>query len=538
MSHVELPRLLVPGRRGRLAVLVGLGLAQAALAVVAALLVRRTFDAAITGHQPVARSAAGLVAVALAAAWLRSRERVVAERFGQGYVHAVRLQLFDAACRADARALQQGRHGTNALRFSGDLNALRRWISLGIARLVVAATAATGTLIGLAFLSAPLAAVAAAIVAAGAVASLRLTPSLYAAAVETRRRRARISAHVGEALRATVLIQASGQERRERDRLQRRSRTARDAAVAQARRAGRLLAAAELTIGAATAATLLVGSAEVHAGRATPGTVVAAMGIVGLLVANVRDLGRVPEYHQTARASREALGRFLTRLQPQARPRTRASLPDGPGRIDLHGIGVDGVLDDISVVAEPGARIAVIGANGSGKSTVIKLLAGLLRPDRGRIEIDGADLATHAAGSEIGLAAPDVPLLRGSIEHNVRYRIPDADPAEVGRLLDACGLDGRRRVLEDGHGLSSGERMRVEIARALLGSPRVLLLDEPERNLDAEGLRTLVTTLSRLPASTTIVIATHEPALMSFAADVWHVTDRAIHVTPHTAAAA
>ena len=96
MSEGELPSLLVRGRRGRLAVLVGVGLAQAAVAVVAALLVRHTFDAAITGNQSVARAAAGLVAVAIAAAWLRSRERVIAERLGQGYVHAVRLHLFDA----------------------------------------------------------------------------------------------------------------------------------------------------------------------------------------------------------------------------------------------------------------------------------------------------------------------------------------------------------------------------------------------------------------------------------------------------------
>jgi ATP-binding cassette, subfamily B, bacterial len=73
------------------------------------------------------------------------------------------------------------------------------------------------------------------------------------------------------------------------------------------------------------------------------------------------------------------------------------------------------------------------------------------QPDSGRVEIDGAELATHSAGNAIGLAAPDMPLLRGSVKRNVRYRVPDADPAEIARTLQAMQLESGRAAVES-HG--------------------------------------------------------------------------------------
>jgi ABC-type bacteriocin/lantibiotic exporter with double-glycine peptidase domain len=130
------------------------------------------------------------------------------------------------------------------------------------------------------------------------------------------------------------------------------------------------------------------------------------------------------------------------------------------------------------------------------------------------------------------MAGADLPLLRGSIARNLAYRKSDASQEELDEIARLCGVDTvlarlpagiATRVREGGQGLSAGERGRLLLARALVGAPRVLLLDEIENSLDAEARVILGRVLADFPG--TILVATHDPEIIACCDAVWHLED-------------
>jgi ABC-type multidrug transport system fused ATPase/permease subunit len=538
-----LPPIGADRRWVTLVALVANGLGQAAAAVVAALAVERAFGALTAVDGPPGRTVVGIGAALAAAgvvtAVLRGRERVDAERLGQAYTHRVRVGLFDRLTAMSPRSVQTRSQGGTALRFIGDLSALRRWISLGLARLIVGVTMVTGALVALALLDLRLAAAVAVVVAVGAVSTIVQGPALRDATRDSRRRRAGLAANVNEKIATVGVVQVHGAVDRERRRVRRQSRRLRGAMVDRARRLGRLQALSEGTASAAVAVVLLVGLT----GGATPGTVAGAMAIVGLVAPHVRDLGRVQEYWHGAQVAREAIGRFLDRPTMLEEPAAPRPLTLGPGELSFAGVSVTGALDDLTAVATPGTTVAVVGPNGAGKSTLLAVAARLVDTDAGAVRLDGQDLAgvaTEDVRRLIGLVSPDLPLLRGSVAHNLRYRDPDASDDELARVAALCDIGallvdlpdgGDSRVAEGGAGLSSGQRQRLMLARALLGRPSVLLLDEVDANLDA-GTSAVVDRVIRAHPGTTLVV-THRRERLAAADVVWHIDGgRLVEVGP------
>src|SRR3954469_4605315 len=323
-------------RRKLLALLVANGLGQAACATLLGYGVRHAFDRLVR-HGGTATLklylliGVGFVIAAAGSGWLRARERFDAERLGQHYVHSLRLALYDRLAAMSPRMLQRRTHGAVILRFVGDLTQIRQWVSLGLARLVVGCTTVAGTLAALAALNVVLAIAVAVVLAVGTALAMALGAHLRERVRRARRRRALLAANISEQVTALAVVQAFGQVGRERARLKQQSNRLRRAMVGRARAIGQLRGLSEACAILAPASVLLAGAGEVHAGRATSGTVVAAMTIAGLLAVAVRDLGRVPEYHNGANVSLERARSFLqtptlARDRPWARP-----LPPGPG---------------------------------------------------------------------------------------------------------------------------------------------------------------------------------------------------------------
>ncbi len=185
-------------------------------------------------------------------------------------------------------------------------------------------------------------------------------------------------------------------------------------------------------------------------------------------------------------------------------------------------------LDDLSFFVAPGEMLVLTGPSGAGKSSVLELLLGFVRPDEGRILLNGHDIADIVPQALCRLTAwiGQKPMLfAGTLRDNIAFARPGASPSEieeaaraahVDRFADtlAQGLD--TRIGEGGHGLSGGQAQRVAIARAFLKNAPLLLLDEPTAHLDPATEADVLASLKRLALGRTVVMASHSAAAQSF----------------------
>ncbi len=529
---MRLPRLLIGRRRVIFAGLVANGIAQGLFAVMTAWLVMRIFDAVIAPQASVAGLFAGLVATVLATALLRRSERIHAEQLGQRYVRSLRGRLYRRLLNSSTRSPRRRRKGTVLLRFVGDLSAIRRWISLGLARLIVAGITVSIALAALLWLHWPFALAVTAVLSVAVAWILRQSGALRGAIAETRRRQARLAANVTEKLNAITTVQAFGQADREHRMLRRQSDRLATAAVDQAGRIGTLRGVIDATAGGCMLVVLAVAYLR-PPGDLSPGMVAAVLSIIGFLTPPLRELGRAQEYRLAARVARKnllAIARGSERLHAY---RNAHAIHIDQGAIALRGIAVEGVLSGIDIDVAGGSRIALTGANGSGKSTLLGLLGRLFEPDRGRILIDDQDIGRARLASlrqQIAYVAADVPLIGATLRRCLCYGAGQVDRQRLDQIVRDCelkdlvarlprGLDAR--VAEGGADLSQGERLRVALARALLRNPKVLLLDEADANLDAQAVRALNRTIAQFPG--TVVLATHRSASLASCDVHWHL---------------
>jgi len=534
---MELPLVLNQARRWGLLRLGGIGASQAGVAVVTAMLVRALFDGLTGGEASRAEDSTwilglGLCLSVLALAWLRLQENVQAERLGQSYVIDVRSTLFRQLCRLSPRAIQSS-HGAIFIRFVGDLSAMRRWVSQGLARLAVAGITACGALGALACVAPILALSVSLIIGLGTVGVLRFGMPMQEAVRAARRRRSRLAGNVSGKISAFPVLQVFGQTNRERRRMERDSHRLSEAMIAQAAAAGRLRAITDATPVLATAGALVVGSLQVFSGHISIGTVVAAMSIVGILTSPLRDLGRTYEYWRTAQVAREKLQSFLRLPMTVQQVSNAVLLEEGPGLLAFRNVSINGAITDISIEAVPASRVAIVGPNGSGKSTLLALAARLFDPDTGHILIDGQDIqlvTLRSLRKTVSMVGPDLPLLRGSVGRNLCYRNPRVSEKELKRICQSCGIDQvldelpaglQTRLREGGLNLSVGQRQRVALARALIGNPRILLLDEADANLDTKTLTILERIIANFPG--TVLLITHRPELLRKVDQIWHL---------------
>jgi len=215
-------------------------------------------------------------------------------------------------------------------------------------------------------------------------------------------------------------------------------------------------------------------------------------------------------------------------------PVTKLPVPTGVITVESLGFAPAGaaalVLTNLNFKIEAGDFVGMVGPSGAGKSTLARLMAGIWAPGAGKVRLDGADVYSwdrEDFGRHVGYQPQDTELFAGTVRDNIARFLPDATDEQVvaaAQLADAHALILRlpkgyeTELGEGGTVLSAGQRQRVGLARTLFGEPKVIILDEPNANLDAEGEAALMATLERAKKrGTTIVLISHKPSIFSLA---------------------
>jgi len=509
-----------------LAALVAVSLVLASIAAGVAFCVQLSVDALVTGElAPVFAVTIGCVfaTLAIGGALLEVFRTWAAEKLGLGYVADIRAQLFDHLLRVSPDVLAQRGQGGLLLPFVGDLTALKKWVSDGLVRLISATASSALLLIVLGLQSVALAAAAGAIVALGAAAVLLLSGPLSRAIKETRKRRGVVASFVSRSIRAAGSIRAFNRFHRENKRLARRNGALVEASLSLARISGWMAAIVHVTGLALVVAALAIGAMEVQTGQLSVGGVVAAISVSGLLAGAVRDLGIAFDLWRRASVSLTKIRQVLSVGLAVAPPRAeRGVRTKETAIVSLREVAVDALFSGVKLEVHCGDLVNVSGESGAGKSTLLAIIARLSEPERGRVRIlgrDARDLRVRALRDTIGFAGPATPLLVGSFALNVRYRMPDATDEEVAKVIAFCELEATVSRLSGGLSfklsegapeLSASERQKLQLARALLGQPQLLVLDEIDRELDGAEAARIAERLSHYPGA--IVMAAASPA--------------------------
>jgi ATP-binding cassette subfamily B protein len=283
-------------------------------------------------------------------------------------------------------------------------------------------------------------------------------------------------------------------------------------------------------------------------GDMTVGRLVTSLQYLNMLVWPVQSLGEMIASAQRALVSSARVWNVL-REEPSIKERTHARhLPPGRGELRFDGVrfGYQAdrpVLDSFSLRVEAGTSVALVGATGSGKSTIARLLPRFYDTESGTIAIDGADireLRLRELRRSIGIVFEDTFLFSDTIRNNIAYGRLDASDAEIeraARLAHATEFieeleHGYETIVgEQGYSLSGGQRQRIAIARAILMEPRILILDDATSSVDARMEEEIRTALREVMAGRTTIIISHRLSTISLADQVVLVDEGRVAAT-------
>ncbi|MBM4100176.1 MAG: ABC transporter ATP-binding protein [Planctomycetes bacterium] len=271
----------------------------------------------------------------------------------------------------------------------------------------------------------------------------------------------------------------------------------------------------------------LIAARQIIDGKLQFDTFVLSLGALAAAGGSLKPVAGLVNEIQAASAPAERLAELTAIAREDAGDRKRPALPPhGAGvRFESVSFRYDGAsvdaLRDVDLDIRHGERVAFVGPNGCGKTTLLSLLPRLFVPQRGRVLVDGHDVAAHSLRSlrtQVGVVTQDAVLIRASIADNIRFGLEDAPIEAVrdaARRAHAAGFIERlpkgyeTLVAEGGTSLSGGQRQRIAIARAILRDPRILIMDEATSQVDAESEEQINSAIREFGAGRTTLVIAH-----------------------------
>lgn len=293
-------------------------------------------------------------------------------------------------------------------------------------------------------------------------------------------------------------------------------------------------------------AMLAYGAYAIVEGTMTVGMLVAAMAIVAFLLWPIESFGFLLAELNNARTAADRYWEIMDTPETITDPVRPVPVPRNPrGVLEFHDVGfafpdASPLLRGVDFRVDPGEIVALVGVTGSGKTAVTNLVPRLYDVTSGSITIDGIDIATVALSdlrSTVSVAFEDPVLFSASVRENIALGRPGASDADIDQALDiACAREFverlpwglSTRIGEQGMSLSGGQRQRLALARAVLGKPRILVLDDPLSALDVHTEAVVHDNLRRVLTHSTTLLVAHRPSTAALADRVLHLENGTI----------
>ena len=483
--------------------------------------------------------ATGYFAVAVVEWAARRGQLLCLERTGQNALLDLREQVFAHLQRLPMRYLDRTPVGRLVGRATTDVESLQELFSSGLVTIlgdVVFLVAAVAIMLSL---SVPLTLVSLLIVPVFVGITLWIRRKVRVFYGELRNRLSQMNADLHEQVSGMEIVQLFGQESKSAERFSESNAGVQDSQLLTVRWESVLSALTEM-LGSFTTALILfygsqlvlerlgVGPAEAADAGLTIGTLYAFVDYMQRMFVPLNDLSLRYTVFQNALIASERIFTLLDEPAESADPEAPRT-SEGRGRVELEHVtfGYDPeqpVLVDFDLVVAPGEKVAIVGATGAGKTTILSLVTRLYEIQAGAIRLDGVDIREMTRAHlrrRVGVVAQDVFLFNGTILDNVKLGRTDVSDADAIAAADQLGLGEivarfpggyREPVAERGRNLSSGEKQLIAFAQMLLAEPDVLALDEATSNVDAHTEHLLQQAVARLMHGRTSIVIAHRLA--------------------------
>ena len=452
----------------------------------------------------------------------------ISATIGQASLLRLRNDLFVKLNRLSLSYFTRHPLGAVMSRLTNDVDVISEFVTMGVVTLVTDVFILLIIVIMMFVLDAKLALVTMAMLPVMWLASRFFSAKARNAFRDVRSTVGDVYANLQESIDGVRVTQSFGRERTNASRFQ----ATNQANVAASVRAGAIVSGfipvIDTISAIATASVIVVGGSLVVGGEVSTGVLVAFIALVARFFQPIQQLTRFYNQLQSTMAAGEKIFELMDEPEEISDSPAATELPSIAGRVEFDNVtfayeGTD-VLRNVSFVAEPGQRIALVGPTGAGKTTIINLLARFYDADDGEIRVDGHPIravAQHSLRRQLGIVPQDSFLFSGSIYQNIAFGRPDASEQEVVDAATAVGAHDfilelpdayQTEVRERGSRLSVGQRQLICFARALLADPRILILDEATSSVDARTERAIQEALERVMEGRTSFVIAHRLA--------------------------